>query len=139
MRRGIGEYPPGWAEFTLKLKEDSGWKCERCGAPNDYESGHVLTVHHLTMNKAEPFEHWYAFAVLCQRCHLHIQAKVVMERFWFLPHSTWFKPHVAGYYAQLLGLPYSRIYITENSDEIIQEYRNKVLDDCHAPAPVPGR
>lgn len=75
-RRGIGVYPPGWPEFARQVKDEAGWRCVRCQHPHDHASGHVLTVHHLTLDKAEPFEHWWAFAALCQRCHLSIQARV---------------------------------------------------------------
>lgn len=119
MRRGTGEYPEGWDEFARQLKEQAGWKCIRCGHPHDPASGHTLTVHHVTMDKAEPFDHWWAFLVLCQVCHLQIQAKVVMERVWYLPHSEWFRPYVAGYYARLYGLPDDREYVTANLDYLI--------------------
>jgi hypothetical protein len=56
----------------------------------------VLTVHHLDGDKANC--RWWNLAALCQRCHLEIQAKVVMERVWPHEHSEWFKPLVAGYY-----------------------------------------
>ncbi len=57
----------------------------------------VLTVHHLDGDKANC--RWWNLATLCQRCHLEIQAKVVMERVYVHEHSEWFKPHAAGYYA----------------------------------------
>jgi hypothetical protein len=125
-------YPDDWLAIANKAKEEVGWKCERCGHLNDYESGHVLTIHHLDMNP----EHndWYNLACLCQKCHLHVQAKVVMERFWFLSHSTWFKPHVAGYYAHIMGLSENRNYVIENADYIIQKYRDNVLNWRHADA-----
>lgn len=115
MRKGYGQYPDGWAEFARKLKEAAGWKCIRCGHEHDPKAGYCLTVHHVTMNKAEPFENWWAFLVLCQRCHLRIQAKVIMERVWFLPHSEWFKPYVGAYLAKKhLGLELSRQEVLEN-------------------------
>ena len=113
-RKGYGEYPPGWKEFSRKLKEEAGWKCIRCQHPHDPKSGHTLTVHHATMNKAEAFEHWWAFLVLCQRCHLQIQAKVILERPWLLEHSEWFKPYVGGWAAwSYLGLELSREQVME--------------------------
>jgi hypothetical protein len=57
----------------------------------------VLTVHHLDGDKANC--RWWNLAALCQRCHLEIQAKVVMERVYPHEHSEWFKPHAAAYYA----------------------------------------
>lgn len=57
----------------------------------------ILTVHHLTGDKADC--RWWNLAALCQRCHLEIQGKVVMDRTWPHEHSEWFRPYVAGYYA----------------------------------------
>lgn len=57
----------------------------------------ILTVHHLDGDKANC--RWWNLAALCQRCHLEIQAKVVMERVYPHEHSEWFKPHAAAYYA----------------------------------------
>jgi predicted nucleic-acid-binding protein len=119
-------YPDDWLAIANKAKEEAGWKCERCGHLNDYESGHVLTVHHLDMD-CENNAFWNLVA-LCQKCHLIIQAKVVMERFWFLPHSAWFVPHVAGYYAHIMGLSENRNYVIENADYIIRKYKDKVLN-----------
>lgn len=93
-------YPSGWPEFAEQLKEEAGGKCERCGHPNDFASGHVLTVHHLTGNKAQPFTDRWAFAVLCQRCHLSVQGRVKMDQLFFteiLDVAEWFKPHLEGY------------------------------------------
>lgn len=61
----------------------------------------VLTVHHLTGDKADC--RWWNLAALCQRCHLTIQGKVKMERGYLLEHSEWMKPYVAGYYATAAG------------------------------------
>lgn len=57
----------------------------------------VLTVHHLNGVKHDC--RWWNLVSLCQRCHLTIQGKVYMERPWNTPHSEWFKPFVAGFYA----------------------------------------
>lgn len=100
----VDQYPEGWPEFAQQLKEEAGWKCERCKHPNDRETGHVLTVHHLTNNKAQPFTDRWAFAVLCQRCHLRIQGRVKMDQMFFeeiLDVSEWFKPHLEGYLKSL--------------------------------------
>jgi hypothetical protein len=67
----------------------------------------ILTVHHLTGEKADC--RWWNLAALCQRCHLFIQRKVVMERPWPWAHDEWFKPHAAGWYAHHhLGLDLAR-------------------------------
>lgn len=109
-RKGTGEYPTGWPEFARTLKEAAGWKCVRCDHPHDPKGGYCLTVHHLTMAKDEPFDHWWAFAVLCQRCHLQVQARVDLDRPWVMQdHTPWMQPLVGGYYAhKYLDLAVSR-------------------------------
>jgi hypothetical protein len=57
----------------------------------------ILTVHHLDGNKANC--RWWNLVALCQRCHLEIQGRVVMDRVWPHEHTAWFRPYVAGYYA----------------------------------------
>jgi hypothetical protein len=57
----------------------------------------ILTVHHLNGRKEDL--RWHNLVALCQRCHLLIQRKVVMERSWPWEHSEWFRPYVAGFYA----------------------------------------
>src|SRR5262249_19657034 len=89
--KGTAAYPAGWPDFARALKDACGWACIRCGHPHDPKAGYCLTVHHLTMDKAEPFAHWWAFLPLCQRCHLKIQHKVVLDRPWVFGHSAWFK------------------------------------------------
>lgn len=116
-RKSKGEYPSDWPEIAKQVKDEAGWKCIRCNHPNDAESGHMLTVHHLDMDKSNC--KWWNLPALCQRCHLTIQAKVIMERTWFLPHSEWFKPYVAGYYAFHYGLPDDRESVMKRMDELI--------------------
>lgn len=88
-------YPPDWPEIAKRIKDAAGWKCERCGHPHDVPNHYVLTVHHLVPNKSL-CEDWNLCA-LCQRCHLHIQAKVDMFQGYYLPHSEWFIPHLEGF------------------------------------------
>lgn len=57
----------------------------------------VLTVHHLDGDKAN--DAWWNTLALCQRCHLQVQTTVDPRIPWFLEHSEWFKPYVAGFYA----------------------------------------
>lgn len=59
----------------------------------------ILTVHHLDGDKANLA--WWNLVALCQRCHLEIQGRVVMERVYPHEHSEWFRPYVAGYYAKV--------------------------------------
>ncbi len=122
--RPTGEYPPEWPALSLRLKQESGWRCERCGHPDDpnvrrmlspgpwpFPPGRLpcdarcthapdgkqrmLTVHHLDGNKAN-LELWN-LAVLCQACHLSVQARVDFYRPYFLPHTPWMARHVEGY------------------------------------------
>ena len=100
MSKFIGEYPPEWTkEFRNQMREEFDNKCERCGHPHDPRHGYALTVHHLDNNKSN-LARWN-LAVLCQRCHLHIQGKVEMSQFYMFEHSDWMKPHVKGYLASL--------------------------------------
>lgn len=117
MRKSAGSYPKNWAEIAHQVKEAAGWRCVRCGRAHDIASGYMLTVHHLDLNKSNC--RWWNLAALCQRCHLHIQGKVVMERTWMFPHSQWFKPYVAGYYAFRYGLPDDKTYVLAHLDELI--------------------
>ena len=116
-RKSISAYPSDWPEISLQIKDAAGWRCVRCGHPHDPAAGYCLTVHHLTIDPANCA--WWNLAALCQRCHLSIQAKVVMERVWYLPHSEWFKPFCAGYYAHRFGLPDNREYVLAHVDELI--------------------
>ena len=117
-RRSSGDYPPDWAEISTRVKEEAGWTCVRCGHEHDPASGHCLTTHHLDMNPANCA--WHNLAALCQRCHLQIQAKVVMEQVWMFDHSDWFRPYVAGYYAATrLGEDLSREQVMARLDELL--------------------
>jgi len=120
-RKGTGDYPAGWWEFAVQLKDAAGWCCVRCGHPHDPPAGYCLTVHHASMNKAEPFAHWWAFWVLCQRCHLSVQARVDLTRPWvMLPHSAWARPYIAGWYAwRYAGLLLTRAEVMARLDELL--------------------
>lgn len=117
MRKSISSYPADWKEIARQAKDAAGWKCVRCGHEHDPKAGYCLTVHHLTIDPANCA--WWNLAALCQRCHLQIQAKVVMERPWILPHSEWFRPYAAGFYAAMNGLPDDRDYVAAHIDELI--------------------
>jgi len=100
-RKSIGIYPPNWNEIAQAVKAAAGWKCVRCDHLHDIPAGFMLTVHHLDLNPANCA--WWNIPALCQKCHLTIQAKVVMERFWMFEHSEWFQPYVAAYYGVRTG------------------------------------
>ena len=112
-----GDYPPNWDEIARVCKESAGWKCIRCGHAHDPKTGHTLTVHHLDMDPSNCS--WWNLLALCQKCHLHIQAKVILERPWLLDHSDWFKPYVAGFYAKFLGYATDREFVTCNQEILI--------------------
>lgn len=115
--RFSGEYPDNWNDIAKDVKDASGWECVRCGHEHDIENGYVLTVHHLTGDKSNCA--WWNIPALCQRCHLHIQGKVVMDQPYMFEHSEWFKPYVAGYYAHLAGLPEDREYVLSHLEELL--------------------
>jgi 5-methylcytosine-specific restriction endonuclease McrA len=116
-RRSTGSYPPEWREIAQRVKDGAGWACVRCGHVHEPAAGYSLTVHHLDMDPSNC--RWWNLAPLCQRCHLQIQAKVVMERPWMLPHSEWFRPYVAGYYAHMHGLMDDRETVEAQIDHLI--------------------
>lgn len=92
-----GDYPDNWPEIAKIVKDKADWKCIRCKHPHDIPAKYMLTTHHLDMFK--PNCAWWNLAALCQRCHLSIQGRVVMDRVWMFDHTEWFIPYVAGFYA----------------------------------------
>lgn len=78
----------------------------------------ILTVHHLNGIKHDC--RWWNLVSLCQRCHLTIQGKVYMDRPWIYPHSEWFKPFAAGFYAwKYLGAEFTQEETLERLDELL--------------------
>ena len=112
-----GKYPPTWKDIARSTKDAAGWRCVRCGHAHDPAGGHTLTVHHLTGDKGNC--RWWNLAALCQRCHLSVQSRIIMERGWLLPHSKWFRPYAAGYYAHVHGLPDDRDYALTHTDALL--------------------
>ena len=101
-----------------QIKAEAGGKCVRCGHVDSRVEGYMLTVHHIDLNKSNC--RWWNLVALCQRCHLSIQARVIIERSYMFPHSDWFKPYVAGYYAHQLGLPDAREFVLPVVDVLIK-------------------
>lgn len=95
-----GEYisPKERKELHNRVRLEAGGKCIRCGHPDDVTTGHVLTVHHFDGDKSN--NEWWNLMALCQRCHLKVQGRVNPEITYFLEHSEWAKPYVAGFYAK---------------------------------------
>jgi len=69
----MGDYPGNWDSIALAVKIRADWRCEHCLHPHDVGSGHVLTVHHLDGDPGNCVPE--NLVALCQRCHLHIQAR----------------------------------------------------------------
>lgn len=112
-----GAYPADWKQIARAVKDAAGWRCVRCDHPHDVAAGYMLTVHHLDSDKGNC--RWWNLAALCQRCHLRIQAKVTMEQVWPFPHTPWFRPYVAGYYANAHDLPDGRPLVLGHLDALI--------------------
>lgn len=81
--------------IAWEVKEEAGWKCERCGHEDSFEAGRVLTVHHLDRNKKNNMR--WNLAALCQRCHLWAEAKVWLGQLSIFEHPGWLKPHIEGF------------------------------------------
>lgn len=116
-RRSKGSYPKDWPAIAEATKAAAGWQCIRCEAPHDPAAGYTLTVHHFDLDPRN--NRWWNLGALCQRCHLRIQAKVVLERVWLFEHSPWFVPYVAGYYAHHFGLSLEREEVILRAEELI--------------------
>lgn len=116
-RPSTGEYPPNWPEIAAQVKAEAGNKCVRCNHHHDIPAGYMLTVHHLDLNKSNC--EWWNLAALCQRCHLKIQHKVIMERPWMFEHSEWFKIYAAGYYAHRNNLPHDKAFVMSHLEELL--------------------
>jgi hypothetical protein len=93
----MNTYNPDGKEKRRQAREEAGNKCIRCGHRHDIASRHVLTTHHFDGDKAN--DAWWNLLALCQRCHLSVQNRVDPSVSFFLEHSEWIKPYVAGFYA----------------------------------------
>lgn len=99
----LTDYAPGGREMR-RWEVEAHWR--------------ILTTHHLNGVKWDC--RWWNLAPLCQRCHLAIQGKVVMERVYLLEHSDWFKPYAAGWYASAyLGEELTRDEVLARLDELL--------------------
>ena len=116
-----GEYiaPKLRKELHNRVRAEAGNKCIRCGHPDDYASGHVLTVHHFDGNKSN--NSWWNLMALCQRCHLRVQGRVNPELPYFLEHSEWAKPYIAGFYAKkYLNMELTREDVEATLDDLLK-------------------
>lgn len=85
----------------------------------------ILTVHHLLLGPEGKRDlRWWNLVALCQRDHLIIQRKVLMERPWITEHSEWFKPYAAGFYAwKYEGVELTREETMARLDELLDYER----------------
>ncbi len=96
--------------------------CDVREADGPFAEWRILTVHHLDGNKANCS--WWNLLALCQRCHLTVQGSVKPETPWFLEHSEWFKPYVAGFYAKKYeGREITREEAVARADELLAHER----------------
>lgn len=87
----------GWVEY--ESTEDAGPLMVLGSVPVEAR-WRILTVHHLRAgHDAKRDLRWWNLTALCQRCHLTIQGRVLMDRVWPWPHTDWFRVHAAGFYA----------------------------------------
>lgn len=88
----------------------------------------ILTVHHLNGIKHDC--RWWNLVALCQRCHLSVQGRVVMERPYHGEHSEWFRPYVAGFYAwHYRALELTREETVARMDELLElEHRQLLIE-----------
>lgn len=100
----------GWDERVMR--DDRWWVREG-------RRQRILTVAHLDDDKANG--RWWNLAALCQVCHLSTQSRIDMQRPWVMtPHSAWFRPFVAGFYAwKYLGQDLRREDVESRMDELL--------------------
>lgn len=78
----------------------------------------ILTVHHLNGVKWDC--RWWNLISLCQRCHLTIQGKVILDRDFAYEHSEWFKIYAAGWYSmKYRGIEVTRDEAEANLNELL--------------------
>ena len=113
-----GESPADWPAIAHAVKCDAHWKCIRCRCHHQPSIHRVLTVHHLSGDKANCT--WWNLLALCQACHLKIQARVNPEHTYFLEHAPWFAVYAAGFYAQkYLGQNLERHEVEDRLEELL--------------------
>lgn len=124
MSRFTGTYAADWKAVATATKSAADWRCVRCGHAHEPSAGYTLTIHHADGDKAN--NAWWNLLPLCQRCHLSIQGRVIMHRQFFLPHSEWFRPYVAGWYAHCAGLPEDEAYVRRNMDALLDLGQHRI-------------
>lgn len=67
----------------------------------DVGSAFNIGVHHADGDRGN--NRWWNLWTLCNTCHLHVQARVILERPWLLDHTPWAIPYMCGFYAFYYG------------------------------------
>ena len=115
---GNGEWSPCDGHCTHDGPVREGTYRDQGGIWRPEAQWRILTVHHLNGVKHDC--RWWNLAALCQRCHLRIQGRVVMDRVYPWEHSEWFKPHAAGWYAwTYLGEDLTRQQTMDRLEELL--------------------
>ena len=114
MRTFRNDYNDDGKAKRKEARERAGNKCIRCGSPS--VPGKILTTHHMDGDKSN--DAWWNLLALCQVCHLHIQGKVDPNTPYFLDHSDWIKPYIAGFYAKKYE---GKDIIREEAEERIEQ------------------
>ena len=119
MRHFPGQYNPDGKAARRAARERAGNRCLRCEHPHAPKvPGRILTTHHFDGHKDN--DAWWNLLALCAICHLQIQGKVDPSIPWFLPHSQWIKPYVAGFYAwKYEGRMLTREEVDARLDELL--------------------
>lgn len=117
MRHFKNDYNRDGKEKRRAARERAGNRCIRCANPS--VPGKILTTHHFDGDKAN--DEWWNLMALCQVCHLQIQNKVDPNVPYFLEHSDWAKPYVAGFYSKKYeGRNITRQEAEERLDELLK-------------------
>ena len=124
MTRFTGTYTADWPAIATAVKAAAGWHCVRCGHGHEPSTGYTLTIHHADGDKGN--NAWWNLLPLCQRCHLSIQGRVIMHRQFYLPHSRWFRPYVAGYYAHCADLLDDEPYVRHNEAALLDLGQHRI-------------
>lgn len=106
----------GWVDFEPSTADACGPAVYAVGRAE--AAWRILTVHHLSGVKLDC--RWHNLVALCQKCHLNVQRRVVMQRSWPWPHSPWFQPYAAAFYAsKYLGEELTREQTMKRIDELL--------------------
>lgn len=115
--QGYNDYHEDQDEINRLVKERAKWKCIRCGHDHDFESSHVLTVHHFDLDKSNNL--WFNLLPLCQRCHLSVQAKMSTANTDYLNCPEWY----IKYFSARLVYERTGILIDEDAvEELVSMY-----------------